>query len=57
MGDIVFTGFDGGAISLDQYEDEAVFLGKRSSNLTYIAPLPLSFSELYYIGQVTPLGY
>ena len=57
LGDIVFTGFDGGAISLDQYEDGAVFLGKRSSDLTYIAPLSLSFSELYYIGQVTPLGY
>ncbi len=57
QGDIVFTGFDGGAINLDQYEDGAVFLGKRSSELTYIAPLSLSFSELYYIGQVAPLDF
>ena len=56
-GDIVFTDFDGEAITLDQYEDGAVFLGKRSSDLTYIAPLSLTFSELYYIGQVTPLDF
>lgn len=57
QGDVVFTGFDGVAISLDQYEDGSVFLGKRSSELTYIAPLSLSFSELYYIGQVAPLDF
>ena len=56
-GDVVFNDFSGGMLALDQFEDGAVFLGKRSSDLTYIAPLSLTFSELYYIGQVAPLDF